>query len=41
MVTNKNNRLNFDCSSANGILLFKETSSILVAYGTRRNGWME
>jgi hypothetical protein len=33
MVSNKNNRLNFDCSSANGILLFKETSAILVAFG--------
>jgi hypothetical protein len=26
-------RLNFDCSSANGILLFRETSKVICAYG--------
>lgn len=34
-VLNKSGRLTFDCSSPNGILLFRETSQILVTYGTR------
>jgi len=34
-VNNKAQRVNFDNSSPNGILLFRETSSIIVAYGTR------
>lgn len=33
-VLNKSGRLTFDCSSPNGILLFRETSQILVTYGT-------
>eukprot|EP01094_Clydonella_sp_ATCC50884_P029368 TRINITY_DN917_c0_g1_i2.p1 TRINITY_DN917_c0_g1~~TRINITY_DN917_c0_g1_i2.p1 ORF type:complete len:1062 (-),score=321.85 TRINITY_DN917_c0_g1_i2:240-3425(-) len=35
MVTNKNNRLNFECSSPNGILLFKECSKILTTISAR------
>ncbi|GJJ68840.1 exportin-7 [Entomortierella parvispora] len=31
--TNKSNRVTFDSSSANGILLFRETSNILYTYG--------
>lgn len=34
-VYNKAQRLMFDQSSANGILLFREASKILVAYGSR------
>eukprot|EP00026_Physarum_polycephalum_P001451 Phypoly_transcript_01453.p1 GENE.Phypoly_transcript_01453~~Phypoly_transcript_01453.p1 ORF type:complete len:1056 (-),score=108.05 Phypoly_transcript_01453:168-3335(-) len=34
-VLNKSGRLTFDCSSPNGILLFRETSQILVTYGSR------
>ena len=34
-VSNKANRVNFDNSSPNGILLFRETSSIVCAYGSR------
>mmetsp|Transcript_37396 Transcript_37396/g.101262 ORF Transcript_37396/g.101262 Transcript_37396/m.101262 type:complete len:805 (-) Transcript_37396:279-2693(-) len=34
-VNNKAQRVNFDNNSPNGILLFRETSSILVAYGSR------
>jgi exportin-7 len=34
-VTNKSQRLNFDISSANGILIFRETSEILNYYGNR------
>ncbi|GAB2277715.1 hypothetical protein Dimus_012418 [Dionaea muscipula] len=34
-VLNKAQRLTFDSSSANGILLFREVSKLLVAYGTR------
>ncbi|CAH9096207.1 unnamed protein product [Cuscuta europaea] len=34
-VLNKSQRLNFDCSSPNGILLFREVSKLLVAYGSR------
>ncbi|MQL98443.1 hypothetical protein Taro_031154, partial [Colocasia esculenta] len=34
-VFNKAQRLTFDSSSPNGILLFREVSKILVAYGTR------
>jgi exportin-7 len=34
-VFNKNQRILFDQSSANGILLFRETSSIVCAYGNR------
>ena len=33
LVLNKGQRLTFDCSSPNGILLFRETSKILVTYG--------
>ena len=32
---NKGQRIFFEQSSANGILLFRETSSILCAYGSR------
>ena len=32
---NKGQRISFDNSSANGILLFRETSAILCAYGSR------
>ena len=35
LVTNKNSRVTFENVSPNGILLFKETSRILVTYGTR------
>jgi len=35
MATNVSGRLNFDCSSAYGILLFREISKILYAYGSR------
>ena len=34
-VTNKNSRLQMHTSSPNGILLFRETSKLLVAYGER------
>lgn len=34
-VLNKAQRLTFDTSSPNGILLFREVSKVLVAYGTR------
>ncbi|CAO2833097.1 unnamed protein product [Amaranthus hypochondriacus] len=34
-VLNKAQRLTFDSSSANGILLFREVSKLLVAYGSR------
>eukprot|EP00249_Psilotum_nudum_P023856 c29008_g1_i2 orf=146-1945(-) len=34
-VLNKSQRLTFDCSSPNGILLFREVSKLTVAYGTR------
>jgi hypothetical protein len=34
-VFNKGQRIFFEQSSANGILLFRETSSILCAYGSR------
>ena len=34
-VSNKGQRIYFDQSSANGILLFRETSNILCAYGSR------
>ena len=33
-VFNKNGRITFKPSSPNGILLFRETSKLLVAYGT-------
>jgi exportin-7 len=33
LVFNKGQRLTFDCSSPNGILLFRETSKVLVTYG--------
>lgn len=33
-VYNKGARITFDTSSVNGILLFKETSKLLLAYGT-------
>lgn len=34
-VLNKSQRLTFDSSSPNGILLFREVSKLIVAYGTR------
>lgn len=34
-VLNKSQRLTFDMSSANGILLFREVSKLLVSYGSR------
>lgn len=34
-VLNKTQRLTFECSSPNGILLFREVSKIIVAYGNR------
>lgn len=34
-VLNKAQRLTFDSSSANGILLFREVSKLVVAYGSR------
>ncbi|KAF3327052.1 exportin-7 isoform X1 [Carex littledalei] len=34
-VLNKAQRLTFDCSSPNGILLFREVSKVIVAYGSR------
>lgn len=34
-VLNKAQRLTFDSSSPNGILLFREVSKLLVLYGTR------
>lgn len=34
-VLNKGQRIFFEQSSANGILLFRETSAILCAYGSR------
>ncbi|KMZ72113.1 putative Exportin-7 [Zostera marina] len=34
-VLNKAQRLTFDCSSPNGILLFREVSKLISAYGTR------
>ena len=34
-VQNKSQRLQFDISSADGILLFRETSQVLVTYGSR------
>ncbi|KAK7393039.1 hypothetical protein VNO78_21490 [Psophocarpus tetragonolobus] len=35
LVLNKSQRLNFDSSSPNGILLFREVSKLVVAYGSR------
>ena len=35
LVYNKAQRLTFDSSSPNGILLFRDASSILVSYGSR------
>ncbi|WJX11071.1 hypothetical protein P8452_01723 [Trifolium repens] len=35
LVLNKSQRLTFDSSSPNGILLFREVSKLLVAYGSR------
>jgi len=35
LVQNKSQRLQFDISSADGILLFRETSQVLVTYGSR------
>lgn len=32
---NKSTRLSFECSSPNGILLFREVSQIVVTYGMR------
>lgn len=34
-VLNKSQRLTFDSSSPNGILLFREVSKLIVAYGSR------
>lgn len=33
LVQNRSQRLQFDVSSPNGILLFRETSKIIVSYG--------
>lgn len=38
MATNRGGRLDFGCSSANGILLFREISKIIVEYGTKIAG---
>ena len=35
LVYNKAQRLTFDSSSPNGILLFRDASQIIVSYGTR------
>lgn len=35
LVLNKSQRLNFESSSPNGILLFREVSKLIVAYGSR------
>jgi len=35
LVLNKSQRLTFEPSSPNGILLFREVSKLLVAYGSR------
>jgi len=35
LVLNKSQRLNFEYSSPNGILLFREVSKLIVAYGSR------
>jgi len=35
LAENRNSRLNFECSSANGILVFRSLSAILVAYGSK------
>ena len=35
LVYNKGQRLTFDASSPNGILLFREASAVIVAYGRR------
>ncbi len=35
LVWNKQGRLSFECTSANGILLFRETAALLKAYGPR------
>ena len=35
LVLNKSQRLTFDSSSPNGILLFREVSKLIVAYGSR------
>lgn len=35
LVQNRSQRLQFDVSSPNGILLFRETSKMIVNYGTR------
>ena len=36
LVQNRSQRLQFDVSSPNGILLFRETSKMMVAYGESR-----
>lgn len=33
LVLNRSQRLNFDVTSANGLLLFKEASNVICAYG--------
>ena len=35
LVQNRSQRLQFDVSSPNGILLFRETSKMIVNYGSR------
>lgn len=35
LVLNKSQRLNFESSSPNGLLLFREISKLIVAYGSR------
>ena len=37
LVTNRSQRLQFDVSSPNGILLFREASKVIVAYGKENN----
>ena len=37
LVQNRSQRLHFDVSSPNGILLFRETSSMITAYGEAAN----
>ena len=38
-VQNRGQRLVFDCSSPNGILLFRETSKLLTKFGALKSNW--
>ena len=40
LVQNRSQRLHFDVSSPNGILLFRVTSEMIVAYGMKVNYWI-